>query len=57
MQFESPSPRLCDGEVVETDLNFFVLLVFKTMNQNVSCETIIILLGKCEFPILWEIFH
>ena len=57
MQFESPSPRLCDGDVVETDLNFFVLLVFKTMNQNVSCETIIILLGKCEFPILWEIFH
>ena len=57
MQFLSPSPRLCDGEVVETDLNFFFLLACKTMNQNVSCETIIVSLGKCEFFILWEIFH
>jgi len=53
----SPSPRLCDGKVVEADLNFFFLLACKTMNQNVSCETIIVLLGKCEFFILWEIFH
>lgn len=57
VQFLSPSPRLCDGEVVETDLNFFFLLACKTMNQNVSCETIIVSLGKCEFFILWEIFH